>query len=199
MSKKKFVVLLAAFYAAAVLLGGLTLVGRARQRAACVSAPLSAAEAMYGSIMDDHPAQWMGYGPGSLVSTDNDPQLVWVVEQPVSGLQMTIRSSQPVQDPELYYTLAAGQDYVPEQKLKPVQSDPEAGVYVFRLPRAQWVYALRLDPTNAAGAFFELSEVTLNPPQTLREQVSPAGVLAVLVLPGLAALVLRELAEGKKR
>lgn len=199
MSKKRFCVLLAALYAAAVLLGGGALLGRSRQRAACVPAALSVTDAVYGSIRDDHPAQWMGYGPGSLVSTDNDPQLVWVVEQPVSGLQMTIRSSQPIQDPELYYTLAAGQGYVPEQKLKPVQSDPAQGVYVFQLPRAQWVYALRLDPTNAAGAFFELTEVTLNPPQASREPLGAAQVLAVLVLPGLAALALRELAEWKKR
>lgn len=198
MSKKRFGRLMAVFYAAALLAAlAVRTVGWLGLRQ-CRTADLEVTQAVQSSIRDDR--TWATFGPGSLLSTDGDPQLLWTVEQPVSGLRMTVRSSKPIQDPELYYTTAPGQAFSAARRLTPIRSDPAAGVYEFQLPRAETVCCLRLDPTAAAGAFFQL-QVQLNPPISAARWFCPtaAQLLALAAGPALLTLAVQELAAALKK
>ncbi len=198
MSRKAFLRLMAALYAVALAAClAVRTVGWCGLRR-CEARPLEAALAEQVSIFDDR--TWASFGPGSLLSTNGDAQLIWTLDAPVSGLQMTVRSSKPVMEPELYYTTAPRQDFSLERRLAPVKSDPVAGVYVFRLPRATQVHRLRLDPTSAGGAFFTL-QVQLNPPVAVGEWFAPsaAELLALAFGPALAALAVREIGLALKK
>lgn len=207
MTERQFRRLLAALYALALLLmaGGRLAGWLALSRCAAVSLPVEDAE--QSSLIDYR--TWYSFGEGSLLSTDDDPQLIWQPEAMVSGLMMTIRSSKPVSGPELYYTTAPDQSFTALRRLTPSTSDPASGVYTFRLPRPTRVFQLRLDPTNAAGAFFEI-KVLCNPPVSAAAWFAPtaAEVLALAFSPLLAALAVREIGDmlfavrrpsGKKR
>lgn len=190
MSKKQFYRLLAALYAAAFLLLALERATAWQGLRGCRQKELPLAAAQHNSLLDDR--TWYSFGPGSLLSSDGDPQLVWQLGERVSGLRMTIRASKPVLGPQLYYTTAPGQGYDLARRLEPACSDPAAGVYEFWLPRAVYVDSLRLDPTEAAGAMMEL-EVLLNPPVAPRRLwPGAAALLAALAAPPLLALALRE-------
>ena len=196
--KQKMLRVWAVVYAAALLAALLCTAVRQHGRAACVPQALPLAAAQLSSIRTDHPAQWANFGPGSLVATDGDPFLVWQVDGPVHSLQMQVRSSQPIRDPQVYYTTAPGQDWSGSRTLPLVESDPAAGVYRFALPKAVQVSALRLDPTSSAGAFFALEEITLNPPpQGL--PLTAGEVLALVLAPLLAVLAGQELAALRRR
>ncbi len=191
MSKKQFARVVAILYLAALLAAAGLCGVRAKARKTCTEQTLTAADAQWSSIRDNHPVAWAGYDAESLVTTDTDGYLVWNIDGPVSGLRMRVRSSQPIRDPALYYTTAEGQDYQSGKTFALVESIPEQGVYVFALPGATKVHQLRLDPTSSAGAFFELEEVTLNP-AGLKNGLQTSEWLFVLVAPLLAALALQE-------
>ncbi|MBQ8610425.1 MAG: hypothetical protein IJ412_01825 [Oscillospiraceae bacterium] len=195
MSKKGFVRLLAALYAAAVLLCAAGQLLWVKGMTQAEPRSLSVQEAQLSSIRTDYGAKWLDYTATDILTTDNDARLVWTVREKVSGLRVCIQASRPVDDVELYYTTAPGQEYSLERRLSPVHFDAERGEYTFRLPKAVRVESLRLDPTSTAGCFLKLKEIHLNPPLTLREKLLPAApeLLCVAFAPPLMAFAVREL------
>lgn len=189
MKKKTFLRLLAILYAAAALLLGGSVVLRSLAARSAAPRELSVADAQLSSLLTDR--TWAVWQSGSLLSSDTDPQLIWQINGPVRAVRVTLRSSLPVRDPEIYYTTAAGQGYSLSRRLVPSQSDPFSGSYTFVLPRTQNVVSLRLDPTSAAGAFLKVEPVELNPSVSVAPE--PAAVLAALFAPFLAALAVREI------
>lgn len=201
MNRKQLARLLAACYLVAAVLGVCLGLTRLWGRKACTTQTLTVNEAQWSSMMDHHPVAWAGYDSESLVSTDNDPYLVWQVNGPVRGLEMQIRSSQPIRDPQVYYTTQEGQDWSADRTLPLVQADPAQGIYRFALPRGKKVCNLRLDPTSSAGAFFELDSITLNPADAGMPLTAGEGFL-LLILPFFAALTIQEVLvwrEAQKR
>lgn len=196
MKNKRFVRLLAALYALA-LVAGIGLLGvRIWSRKGCAEQTLAVQDAQWNSIINNHPVAWAGYDAESLVTTDGDPYLVWQIDRKVCGLRVQIRSSQPVRDPMVYYT-TTDQPWSASQTIPLVESDPEQGIYTFALPGSVSVHTLRLDPTSCAGAFVELDAVTLNP------SVHPFGLkagelLMLFAMPLLAALFVQEITALKK-
>ncbi len=196
MKNKMFVRLLAVLYVLAFVAGVGLLGFRALSRKGCAEQDLAVQDAQWNSIIDNHPVAWAGYDAESLVTTDSDPYLVWKVDSKVRGLQVKIRSSQPVRDPMVYYTTTE-QPWSASQTIPLVESDPEQGIYTFALSGGISVHTLRLDPTSCAGAFVELDAVTLNP--AVRTFALTAGeLLLLLILPLLAALTVQEIAALKK-
>ncbi len=153
----------------------------------CKEEVLDTADARWVALLDDR--TWESFGPDSLLTTDGDAQLIWTVDGLFTGLQMTVRASKPVTQPELYYTIAPGQDFSASRKLEPAMVDPAAGVYVFWMDKLQYVYDLRLDPTIEAGSFLQLSAV-LNPSVSAADWFlpSPVQLLTLFAAPPLAVL-----------
>lgn len=199
MTKKTFARLLALLYIGAALLWlGLGLTGWLSCRAlekdgTLTTRELSVQQAEKVSLFDDR--TWGSFREGSLLTTNTDAQLIWKIGAPVSGLTVTLRSSQPIKDLELYYTTAEGQDFSVKNRLTPVWSDPLAGSYRFELPDVPFVEQLRLDPTSAGGAFLEINDITLNEPLSPDTWFVPdaAQLLALLAGPALLAWAVRVL------
>lgn len=198
MNRKQLARLLAAFYLVAVLLGVGLCGTRLWGRKACTTQPLAVDEAQWSSIMDHHPVAWAGYDAESLVSTDNDPYLVWQIDGSVCGLEMQIRSSQPIRDPQVYYTTQDGEDWSSGRTLPLVEADPTQGIYRFALPQGKKVHSLRLDPTSSAGAFFELDHITLNPAGS-GFLLTAGEVFLLLIAPFFAVLVVQEVLVWRGR
>lgn len=194
MNKKCFVRLLAALYAAAILLCAAGQLLRVKGMEQAIPRSLSVQEAQLSSIRTDYGAQWLDYTATDILTTDNDARLIWTVREKVSGLSVCIQASRPVGDVELYYTTAPGQEYSLERRLNPVHFDAERGEYTFRLPKAVRVESLRLDPTSTAGCFLKLEGILLNPPLSLREKLLPAApaLLCAAFAPPLLAFAVRE-------
>ena len=201
LQKKPWLCLFAGLYLLAVICAAALAGARAYARTGCTPMQLDVHAARGEGVIDNHPVSWAGWDSESLVTRSSDTYLVWQVNGPVSGLEMVIRSSQPVRDPQLYYTTAQGQDWSPRRTSPLKAADPVNGVYRFALPGAVSVENLRLDATISAGAFFELDAVTLNPAGS--EGLLTAGeILLVLLVPLLAGLTARQLAQafgGEKR
>ncbi len=196
MRKKCFVRLTAALYALAVVLLVVMQLVRAVSLLRCEERPLLLEDAQTDAILTDYEVDWMGFETGDMLAQSTDPQLMWTLDDTVSGLSFHIRTSLPVKDMELYYTTAPGQDYSAERRLAPVESEPYSGYYVFRMDKPVPVHQLRLDPTSAAGSFMELTELTLNPAPTAAELWLPplGSLLAAASAPLLTAIALREVA-----
>ncbi len=196
MRKKHFVRLLMILYAAALL--GCALerlvwnagMEKTRQKM------LDPAQAELISIRTDYGVEWMNYTAEDMLATDNDPQLIWLVEDMVGGLRVRIRASRPVEDVELYCTTSPGEACTLENRLTPVAYDAAQESWLFRLPQAQYVHSLRLDPTSTAGSFLLVEDVELNPLPTLRERLLPPVqvLLTAAAVPPLLALAVREIA-----
>ena len=193
LNQKPWLCLLAGLYLLAVLCAAALAGVRAHARAACTETPLDVRAARWEGVIDSHPVSWAGWDADSLVTRSSDTYLAWTVQAPVSGLEMVIRSSQPVRDPQLYYTTAPGQDWSAARMIPLTAADPVQGVYRFALPGAVTVENLRLDATASAGAFFELDAVTLNPAAPARLLTAGECIL-VLLAPLLAVLAARQLA-----
>ncbi|GEM_PF-5024628 len=146
---------------------------------------LSVQDAVLSSIRDDYPVNWGCWQTGSLLTTDGDAYLIWQPRTPVSGLEVQITSSQPVRGLQLYYTLPGEPDFI--HTVQPSSIDRETGTYRFRLPGTAAIERLRLDPTSAAGAFFRLDRIVLNPDYPLWQCWLPDLGQAVLLLaaPGI--------------
>ena len=204
MRKKSFWRLLAALYAAAVLLCAIGQLMWVSGMKDAEPQQLSVQDAVLSSIRTDYGAQWLDYRPDDMLATDGDPQIIWTVEGMVSGLRVRLKTSQPVKDAALYYTTAPGQEFSLERRLDPMYYDAQTGAYLFRLPKAVYVHTLRLDPTGAAGSFIQAEEILLNPPLTAEERYLPAvgWLLTALFAPPLLTVALREgmcLAARKKQ
>ena len=196
MKRNAFLRLLAALYAAAVLGWLICAAVSAGRAGSCTERRLSVADAELEALIEPTPGrnEWALYADGALITTDTDAGLSWTVDGMVTGLRMQLRSSQPVSGSELFYTTAAGQEISDDRRLTPLHCDTENGVYEFRFARPTYVYRLRLDPTEAGGAFLQLREILLDPQRGAAAWLLPdaAQLSALLLAPALAALAVRE-------
>lgn len=205
MRKTVFRRLLSVLYGAAALLLTAVLAVRGSALARCEEKTLRIEDAWTDAILNDYEVDWIGFETGDLLAQSTDPMLVWTLDEPVRGLRLCIRTSQPIREMELYYTTQPGQDYTVERCLRPTAGDALTGVYEFSFPKATHVYQLRLDPTGAAGSFMQFAELTLNPARDTVQYYLPtaAQLLALLTAPPLTALAAREivcvLRSGRKQ
>ena len=144
---------------------------------------------------------WSGIAnkDGTVVTTDNDPQMLLEAPMKFTSLRFYMKSSIYPGEMVVYYTEPGDAGFSVQKRLWIVPSD-QPGWYVLEAPM-KTVTSLRIDPTMYAGNILDFGEFIFNEEKAFSDYfaVSYGDFFNLIVYAGIISSVLKFLQEMLKK
>lgn len=156
---------------------------------------------LYQYTVDSTDLTWSGieYRNGHLMTTDNDPQMIFEKQQKFTSLRFYMEASIYPGEMVVYYTEPGDAGFSAQKRLWITPTDETGWYYVETTMKN--VTSLRVDPTMYRGNIVTFGDFIFNEDKTFADyfEITPNHIFNLVVYTGIISSVLKFLQEMLKK